>query len=282
MAIIEPRIEFVHKAHKIEYERYIAENQPLHWHEKYELEFVESGKGVHKINEKEYPFKRGCIYLLRLTDRHEIKIEEPAVVHKLRLPTLCLPEKLVRSFLKVKGSHITYMEEEKTEHVQNLFNFLNYCPNDESENTLYVKSAIVNIIMLMFAQQRNEFPADPVKSEKGKVEDVRLYISDHFREKLTNQNIAATFKMNPQYLNRIFSKHVGMAMYAYVKRCRLHYAVLLTVETDLSSMEIYKATGYSSYANFLRDFKELTGESPLKFRKAERQRQAEKEKKNED
>lgn len=43
---------------------------PLHWHEFYELSYVVSGKGEHRLNGSSYPLSSGTIFLLTPADFH--------------------------------------------------------------------------------------------------------------------------------------------------------------------------------------------------------------------
>ena len=94
-----------------------------------------------------------------------------------------------------------------------------------------------------------------------------VYIEDNFRKKLTIADVASEFKMNPNYLNRIFKEQKGITLYAAVKNARLEYSKKLLTDTELPIAEVSKTCGYSDGANFLRDFKKMTGVAPLRYRK---------------
>lgn len=274
------RIELIHREFKIKWEELEVKSEPTHWHDVYELELFTEGKGKEVVCGKEFEIKRGCMQLLRMTDYHELEIEEPTRAIRFYIPEKCLPEHTVRSIRKSKAVIITYLDEKVASSIEAMYKLLDGCSNnDTNEDVIYSKEALINMIMMGFLWSRNENPADHVKGDDMKVLDVEMYICEHIRERITLESVAKAFDMNPQYLNRIFSKYAGCGIYAYAKRCRLNYSARVAIDTKLSSMEIYEQSGYSSYSNFLRDFKLLYGMSPLQYRKkklAERQAKNEK------
>lgn len=273
-----PRIELIHREFIIKWEELTLKNEPMHWHDIFELELFTCGKGTQTVNGKEFEIKRGCMQLLRMSDYHELQAEEETKVIRFYLPERCLPEKTVRSIRRQKAVIITYLSEEYTSGIEELYKLLEGCPKDNvSEHAIYAKEAIINMIMMAFLSSRNKEPADYVPSDEKRVLDIKAYIYQHLREPLTLEDIAKAFNLNHQYINRIFSKHAGMGVYAYLKSSRIFYAAQLARTTKLSSKEIFEKSGYSSYSNFLRDFKLNYGASPLQYRKntAERNKKVE-------
>lgn len=262
------RIELIHREFMIKWEEVEVKSEEVHWHDLYELELFTEGKGSEIVCGKNFDIKRGCMQLLRMSDYHEIKIEEKAKAIRFYIPERCLPEKTVRSIRRNKAVIITYLTEEVTASIEAMYKLLDGCPKENaSEHVVYAKEAFINMIMMGFLWSRNLQPADQVPKDENRVLDIQSYIYQHLREPLTLDDIAKAFNLNHQYINRIFSKHAGMGVYAYLKKCRTTYAADLALKTKLSSKEIFEKTGYSSYSNFLRDFKTAYGESPLQYRK---------------
>jgi AraC-like DNA-binding protein len=265
----EPRLKLYYRQWETTFEKYETEGQERHWHDIYEIEFIAQGSGTHYLNEKEYPIKRGHMYLTRQKDYHSMNIIERATIHRFRLPALCMPERLVRSILKNKANLCTQMGEEMTAHIENLFLLLESRPKADRYNVqeIYMQECLINLIVMLFIGEVNSNPGDLHVPDRSKAYDVWYYIQDNFRKKLTIASIAEAFKMNPNYLNRIFKESMGMTLYAALQLCRLTYAAKLARETDMKSGEICRACGYSGDANFLRDFKKKYGMSPQQYRK---------------
>ena len=251
--------------------RFIATtDEEQHWHEDYQIEFVSEGEGVHRINTKEYPVKRGLMYAIRLRDYHQFTITSPTIVHRITLPVKCMPERYVRSMLKSPINLVTQLDEEATKHIEGLFELLESRPKPESEEELYIQDCLLNVLIMLFTKAVNMNPCDTYRSTKGKVYDTLLYIEDNFREKLSLESVAAHFDMNPTYLNRIVKEETGLTIYNAIKLTRLGYAAKLCRETDMLCKDICNTCGYSGDANFQRDFKNHFGVTPLQYRKLDR------------
>lgn len=272
----EPRFELNHREHKITFEKIVAKSEKRHWHEQYEVEFVSSGRGTHILNEKEYEFKRGAIYVTRLTDYHEKHLTSRGVIHRITLPKACMPEKFWRSMVRCKASLITQLSDEMTKHIENMFLLLESRPEAVSNEETYIQECLLNVIMMLFTFEVNTNPGDTYIPDKDKVFDVLLYLQENFRRKLTLKIVAEEVKMNPNYLNTIFKKYTGRTLYTGIKLFRLYYASRLAIETEMQIKEICKNCGYSDVCNFQRDFRKQFNCTPIEYREKKRAEAAEK------
>ena len=254
---------------KVEFGKYEIDGEDMHHHDMYQIEFISAGQGTLKLNNKEYPAKRGLMYAVRLRDYHAFEnVSETLTIHRLILPLKCMSEAMSYGMLKSKVDIITSLEEEPARHIENLFLMLESRGKALLNKEIYIQEWLINIIVTEFFERAAYRPLDVYLPDDAKVEKVMLYIEDNFRQKLTIADVAEQFKMNPNYLNRIFKEQKGMTLYAAIKNARLEYSKKLLTETELPIAEVSRTCGYSDNANFLRDFKKLTGASPLKFRKS--------------
>lgn len=99
------------------------------------------------------------------------------------------------------------------------------------------------------------------------IDGILQYISAHYPEKITNQSLGAHFHYHANYINRLFMMHTGQSLHQYVMSCRTHIAMDLLLSTDLSIAEIAEHTGWHSPSHFSRAFKQITGFTPMTFRK---------------
>lgn len=258
---------YYRQAFKVAFDKYQTDGQEMHHHDMYQIEFISGGEGTLRLNKKEYPAERGLMYAIRLRDYHSFEVSKTLTVHRIVLPLKCMPEKMSYGMLKSKTDIITKLEADSATHIENLFSMLESRGEALFNNEIYIQECLINVIVTEFFERANYKPLDLYVSDENKVEKVMLYIEDNFRKKLTIADVAEEFKMNPNYLNRIFKEQMGMTLYAAIKNARLEYAKKLLVETDISIADVCETCGYSDSANFLRDFKKLTGASPLKYRK---------------
>lgn len=70
--------------------------------------------------------------------------------------------------------------------------------------------------------------------------------------------------MSPKYVSqRLFAEYVGIGPKWVIRRCRLHEVterLATSAEIDWASLAV--EIGYADQAHFVRDFKEMFGESP--------------------
>lgn len=121
-------------------------------------------------------------------------------------------------------------------------------------------------------------------SSKGKTEtlsDFKLknlkailtYIQQHYSERLTLPGIAGEFGLSPKYFSRYFKQNLDRTFVEYLNGFRIERAAELLLNTDLPVGEIAPAVGFENFSYFIRQFKEIRGCTPSRFR-AEAQPQA--------
>ncbi len=93
-------------------------------------------------------------------------------------------------------------------------------------------------------------------------ERVLDYISEHYREPITNTSIAAYFGHEPCYLNRTVKQHLGSSIHRLVNKKRVEEGIKLLLTTDLVLDEIAERVGFSSASHFSKRCKDITGNNP--------------------
>jgi len=93
---------------------------------------------------------------------------------------------------------------------------------------------------------------------------VLAYISDHYNEKLTLQDLADRFYVSKYHLSHEFSARVGTSVYRYIILKRL-LAAREQIADGAPPSEVYQNCGFQDYANFYRAFKTEYGISPKEF-----------------
>lgn len=93
------------------------------------------------------------------------------------------------------------------------------------------------------------------------------YIYEHYSEAaLNNRAIAASANISVIYMQKQFSKYLGLAPHQYLVKVRMNQAKNLLSSSRLNISEIATMCGFSSVYDFSRAFKKLTTLSPLHYR----------------
>lgn len=95
---------------------------------------------------------------------------------------------------------------------------------------------------------------------------VKKYIDDHFKEKITLDNLADVVHINKYYLSHAYSKCYNISPINYLIDRRIQESKTLLLETDYSVTQISLIVGFSSPSYFSQTFKKSLGKSPAEFR----------------
>lgn len=103
------------------------------------------------------------------------------------------------------------------------------------------------------------------RDETQVIPQVIRYITEHFSEPLTLEDIAAEFFVSKSYLNRHFKAYTNSTVYAYIMALRLTHARRMLRE-GIPAVEAGRECGFSDYSTFYKAFKTQTGLSPQQFK----------------
>ncbi|WP_418588632.1 AraC family transcriptional regulator [Hominenteromicrobium sp.] len=103
------------------------------------------------------------------------------------------------------------------------------------------------------------------RNETQVIPQVIRYITEHFSEPLTLEDIAAEFFVSKSYLNRHFKAYTNSTVYAYIMALRLTH-VRRMLREGIPAVEAGRECGFSDYSTFYKAFKTQTGLSPQQFK----------------
>lgn len=98
------------------------------------------------------------------------------------------------------------------------------------------------------------------------IKSVRKYIDDHYAEKLTMEDVAASVSMSPSYLAALFKEKMSMTVHDYLIRVRIEKSIELMSRRDLSIKQVMQQCGIESQSYYNRIFKKMIGVTPGKYR----------------
>lgn len=97
------------------------------------------------------------------------------------------------------------------------------------------------------------------------VMNVKKYINDHVKEKLTLNKVADLYNISPNYLSILFSKYNDIGFTDFINQSKIEAAKELMKNGDLKIYEISDILGFESAFYFSRVFKKVTGISPRDY-----------------
>ena len=93
------------------------------------------------------------------------------------------------------------------------------------------------------------------------------YMDHNFTNAMKLDDLSAFAGMSKYHLDREFKKFTGLSINAYLVELRLNHARFLLRNSDLSATQISSLSGFSTYANFLKLFKDRMQMTPTAYRK---------------
>ena len=95
------------------------------------------------------------------------------------------------------------------------------------------------------------------------------YLNSHYKEDITLTDLCRISNMSKSSLMRYFMNAAGCSPIHYLIRLRISEAMRLLCFSNLAIAEIAYETGFRDHNYFCRQFKQITGQTPLNFRKTQ-------------
>lgn len=159
--------------------------------------------------------------------------------HQILMPSN--PNKMVRPILKMLNI------------------FMSQTPRNEALLGKYLTDLLTEFIIQAASGEGS-------RSESLQIEESMEYISAHFHEDVTLEQLADQAMLSPFYFSRIFKKKTGFTPYRYLITVRLDYSCYLLRTSSLTIKEIAFRCGFHSESSFCTSFRKTIGMTPKQYR----------------
>ena len=103
--------------------------------------------------------------------------------------------------------------------------------------------------------------------KKMEISQVKSFLDEHYKEKLSLESVASHFFIDKHYLARLFKEQYGVTLVTYLQQVRITHAKRMLRFSDKSIEEIGLECGIGELNYFSRVLKKLEGVSPSEFRR---------------
>ncbi|MCR8629725.1 helix-turn-helix domain-containing protein [Paenibacillus radicis (ex Xue et al. 2023)] len=105
----------------------------------------------------------------------------------------------------------------------------------------------------------------PSTTKEKHTELMKAYIQNHYREKVTKEELGAVIGKSPNYAASVFSEVTGQTIGGFVHALRIKTAVYLLIHSQRTVGDISDYLGYCDPSYFHRIFKRETGQPPAAY-----------------
>lgn len=255
-------------------------------HEYTELYFLLEGERYYFIEQNRFHVKPGMAVLISPEQLHKTSETEGQSGHRrflLELDTDFLSSFFLLSDLsstidfQERYGGITVFSEQDWKQVLSIIDMIKVEMGNKSDLSTNICKLLVSQLLLLY--MRNHKSTDTnmykVKSSLNNVhasmqyivQDVLLYLQEHYTENLALDEIANHFHISKSSLTMNFKNITGLTINEYIRVYRIRKAKALLLNSNVSITEIASQTGFGNVTYFERVFKQFYEMSPLRFRK---------------
>ena len=277
------RIHLVDQKYYIENDfilRRISHANPVgpHTHDFMEFVYMQSGKSLHTVNGAEYPMSGGDLLIINYGEVHCFTADPQAEYNNILIKPSLLDKSLAdckdlfylfeagpfRGFKELVNDQcrfIRFSPEEKDCFEYILLLLEKELNNRETGFDLTTRAGVNFLLTMIFRKMRKN-----LLSQTHEFKPVLHYIEENYAQNLSAAELAEICHYNPAYFSRVFRKHTGLTFTEYVKRLRIRKACA-RLEDNQPASRLYIQVGYTNKTTFYKHFREVTGMTPLEYRK---------------
>lgn len=134
------------------------------------------------------------------------------------------------------------------------------------------KGVLISLLVMLARENKDEVQDKDMRPTEYAaavtvVSDALDYINGHYMEPIRIEELADKCHISETHFRRAFSAAMNMAPLEYINMMRIQNACVLLKKTDDTISNIAYKCGFSTLSTFNRNFKQVTGESPMEWRK---------------
>ena len=126
-----------------------------------------------------------------------------------------------------------------------------------------LKEFVLNSISDLLIQKKEALESRSARP----VRQAREYMEEHYRDKITLEEVANSIALNPIYFSTLFKKETGMNFSTYLVSIRMEKAKELLRTTNMTILQVSEEVGYKDSRYFSQLFRKTVGIKPALYRK---------------
>ncbi len=247
----------------------------FHAHTFFEIKYIVSGRGYHQaLNGEKQEVGPGDVLFINVGVPHSIMSENNSDLlinfNILFSADFAFPE-------GNEGMGVDFLRE-----IRNMDAFMVYDKNlrlrrtiNEMFSEFTVKPEGYLDILALYTRELLFMMLREKKREKssihhGYIADVLSYIEANIDQEISVGELADAVHLSANYLSKLFKKEMGKSPLAYIQGAKVQRVCEWLATTDKTFSECAFDVGYQNESHLRRVFKEITGQTPMEYKKRTR------------
>lgn len=273
-------LDFPYIASRVEFDKFIDQTVPWHWHNTVELFYMESGSLEYYTPKGKITFPKGSGGMVNSNVLHMTRprVEEKSNIQLLHIfsPSFIsgqqgsiIEQKYVKPIVLSSQIEIIPLYPDHPEQA-NLLETLRQS-FDLSEHDLGYEIKLREVLSNIWIQLLTLiYPLldqkDSSNKTNDKIKSMMVYIHEHYGEKISIGDIAAAAFASERECFRVFHDCLHMTPLEYVKSYRLQMACHMLAKSHETITSISQSCGLGSSSYFGKFFKEQMRCTPIEYR----------------
>lgn len=264
-------------------ENYVENCVPWHWHQRFEISYLKSGRPIKRIGENAYTMNPGEAIFINSNVLHAVDPSDKADLPKYYSISFdadfltggfhtLYSQKYVLPLSTSAGLRSYLIRSDSPQGIRMLACLMNLIELFDQEPFGYefrIRSILSDFWILLYEAtsriRENSSRTNP--SQDSKVRTMIEYIEQNYADKIMLPDIAEAAGISTRECTRCFSKVIGQSPVDYLNHYRIRQAAGMLVGTDSPISLISENCGFLSDSYFGKMFRDIMGCSPREYRR---------------
>lgn len=260
--------------------RYERKSFLWHWHKEIELTILLQGEMQYQVNDTVYHLTAGegifcnsnslhtaspyhdsdCIYISTTFHPRFLYGYEGSVLQSKYLD-------VITKHPGIHGLAFSPSVDWQREILEELTQIWELSQHPSSAYEMELQWRLTHIWMLLWSHLSHEVTQTDSAASRhtARLKNILVYIQEHYTEKITLADIAATANICQSECCRFFKKHMNESLFDYLLSYRIEKSLPLLTDEQLSITEVSSRCGFSSASYYTKVFRERMGCTPTAY-----------------
>lgn len=255
---------------------------PEHSHTYYELVYIHKGRGIHLLNNCQFPYKKGDLFILDPEDKHRFEIAKSTRFTFIKFTDNYFSEHKMYyrgdAFISLtpetvmRNKHLKEFKLKISEPCASILrntveNIVAYDQHNEQISTSPLMFYQILSLFGLIKEAASSMNLHIDHQDPGE-EELISYIHQHIYEPVFLQikNIAAHFAISPSYFSTYFKNKFEMSYRDYLNNYRIKIIEKRLAVPSITISQIASEFGFTDESHLHKFFKTQKGVGPKEFR----------------